>query len=333
MTKEMQNRTVNNGVSRGKLEAITTVYSYRFPEIRTIISDLAKDFPHDIYSKSITGELDTFDQPIIDKVVKFYGPQVPALADFKFRYPTSGSEEGIREIMSDMQCKGVKKIRVFKGEYEGYSAVAATRNIETEEVPFDVDVSKLTPAHWFISNPTARNGTIIPNSRIKEICDAGNQVFYDMAYLGSTRQNVFDIDHENIFATVVSFSKSYGVFYDRIGFAFSKKEVPCLYANKWFKNLFSLMIAEKIVDTITPNYLYDKYRPLQEEIVRQINKDTGLPLKVADALLLANFSAVGDDAAKLNAVQRGMVEKHRRDDNYRFCLTPYYLKAEKGELL
>jgi len=314
-----------------EFKAITTVYSYRFPEIRELVSKLTNPFPHEVFLRATNppGGLDDFHISVIEKIIKFHEKSVPHLKDFHFGYPTSGSEEGIREIMTHLQSKGVKKIYVLKGEYEGYDAVAATRSIETIEVDPNTDPKSLEQGYWFISNPSARDGNIISDDFINKICDAGHKVFYDLAYLCSTRQHVFNLNHKNIFAVVISFSKPFGLFYDRIGFTFSREEIPSLYGNKWFKSILGLMIAEKIVTTMKPSELYNKYRPIQEKIIKEINETLGLGLKPSDAILLAHLST--EDAEKLNEKQKELISKFRRGDNYRFCLTSYYLEREASK--
>jgi hypothetical protein len=163
---------------------------------------------------------------------------------------------------------------------------------------------------------------------IEDICEAGHKVFYDLAYLGSTRQNLFDVSHPNIFAAVVSFSKPYGLFYDRIGFTFSREAVPALYGNKWFKSILGLMIADKIVKRLRPGELYDWYRPIQENIISGINYEHGLGMRPSDALLLGYRK----DDSGLDDGQKEMISKFRRGAGYRFCLTPYYVNDEKWGL-
>jgi hypothetical protein len=309
------------------LEAITTVYSYRFPVVRAIIDKVTTPFPHDVFLRSTSppGALDNFHEPIIERVLGFYSDEIPAMRDFNFRYPTSGSEEGIREVMTTLQTKGVKKIYVFDGEYEGYKAVGESRGIETINVKEGTDPRSVAPGYWFISNPSAKDGNIIENKVIEDICEAGHKVFYDLAYLGSTRQNLFDVSHPNIFAAVVSFSKPYGLFYDRIGFTFSREAVPALYGNKWFKSILGLMIADKIVKRLRPGELYDWYRPIQENIISGINYEHGLGMRPSDALLLGYRK----DDSGLDEGQKEMISKFRRGPGYRFCLTPYYFNDEK----
>ena len=180
--------------------------------------------------------------------------------------------------------------------------------------------------HWFLSNPSARDGMIVPAERIRAICDAGHQVFYDLSYLGMTQLAVYDIAHPNIAAAVISYSKPFGLFYYRIGFTFSRAGIPVLEANKWFKNVYGLLIADRILDSIDLPQLTRKYKLLQAEIVGTINDQLDLDLTASDAFLLAKLSA--DDARHLPEDRLQALARFRRVDQYRFCLTPYYQEYE-----
>lgn len=311
-----------------EFKAITTVYSYYFPEVRKAITELTKNYPHDIFLKSIKPGLDGFHVPIIDSYLNSCSDSVPHLKDFPFRYPTAGAEEGIREVLTLLQGRGVETIYVLRGDYEGYRAVAETRRINTIEVDFDRDPNEWKPGYWFLSNPSARNGNIIPNDFIKRICDAGHFVFYDLTYLGSTKQHTFDVSNPNIFAVVVSFSKPYGLFYYRVGFTFCRAEVPSLYGNIWFKNIFTLLIAEKLIDGKLIGSILKKYKPIQRRIIEGINEEHGLNIRPSDALLLGYLPA--EDAAELAPEKLKLISRFKRGDFYRFCLTPYFEELEKG---
>ncbi|MDD3102186.1 MAG: hypothetical protein PHE59_03510 [Patescibacteria group bacterium] len=311
-----------------KFNAITTVYSYYFPEIRKIITDLTKNYPHQIFLKSIDPGLDDFHFPIIDQFLKFQSEAIPRLKDFAFKYPIGGAEEGIREILTMLQSKGIKQIYVLKGDYEGYQAVAETRNIKTIEVDKNTDPTKIRKGYWFISNPSACDGNILSDEFINNICQAGHKIIYDLTYLGMTDLHHFDISHPNIIAVLVSFSKPYGLFYYRLGFAFSRISIPSLYGNKWFKNILSLLIIRRIMVKFNCRYFSKKYKPVQKKIVNEINKQFELNLKPSDALLLAYLNK--KDAKKLNSQQLKLIKKFKRGDNYRFCLTPYYQEYEKN---
>ena len=309
------------------LKAITTVYSYYFPEVRQAISELTRDYPHEVFLKSIKPGLDDFHIPVIDSYIDSCAGVVPDLKGFSFRYPTAGAEEGIREVLTLLQQKGVKTIYVLKGDYEGYKSVAETRCIATREIGPEIDPIDLEPGYWFLSNPSARNGNVIVNGFIERICEAGHKVFYDLTYLGLTERYVFDVSHPNIFAVTVSFSKPYGLFYYRVGFTFSREEVPSLYGNKWFKNIYALLIAEKLIKERTIEEIFRKYKTIQKQIIESINREYGLGIKPSDALLLGYLPVA--ETEKFTPEQLEMISRFRRGDFYRFCLTPYFEELEK----
>lgn len=309
------------------LKAITTVYSYYFPEVRQAISELTRNYPHEVFLQSIKPGLDDFHVPVIDSYIDSCAGVVPDLKGFSFRYPTAGAEEGIREVLTLLQQKGVKTIYVLKGDYEGYKSVAETRCITTREIGPEIDPVDLEPGYWFLSNPSARNGNVIVNGFIERICEAGHKVFYDLTYLGLTERYVFDVSHPNVFAATVSFSKPYGLFYYRVGFTFSREEVPSLYGNKWFKNIYALLIAERLIREKTIEEIFRKYKPIQKKIIESINREYGLGIKPSDALLLGYLPVA--ETEKLTPDQLEMISRFRRGDFYRFCLTPYFEELEK----
>ena len=310
-------------------KAITTVYSYYLPEIRDLITRLTRDYPHEVFLRSIAPGLDDFHHPIIDKLIAAHSHDVPHLAQFRHRYPTAGSEEGIREYLTLLQSSGVREIYVWKGEYEGYRAVAGTRNLGVVELDFDTDPATLPRGHWFLSNPSARDGMIVAPERIRAICDAGHQVFYDLSYFGTTEPTLYDLAHPNIAAAVISFSKPFGLFYYRIGFTFCRAGIPVLEANKWFKNVYGLLIADRLLAEIDQAELTRKYKLLQAEIVRGINAQFGLGLSACDAFILAKLAAA--EATHLPDDRRQSLLRFRRADWYRFCLTPYFQEHEARE--
>jgi histidinol-phosphate/aromatic aminotransferase/cobyric acid decarboxylase-like protein len=193
------------------------------------------------------------------------------------------------------------------------------------EVDFEADPAALEPGHWFLSNPSARNGMIVSNDRILAVAEAGHKVFYDLSYLGATDPHVVDVCHPNIVA--ISFSKPFGLFYYRIGFTFSREAIPALYANKWFKNIYGLLIADHILDEIDQRELTKKYKGIQAGIVQRINDAFAFGVSAADAFLLAKLPASA--AAQLPDERQELIAKFTRGDWYRFCLTPYFEELER----
>lgn len=308
------------------LRTITTVYSYYFPEVRAAVDEVVGDYPHDVFLRSIDPGLDDFHEPIAERLVAHRRAEAPDLGAFAFRYPTAGAEEAIREYLSDLASRGVRSVLMWQGDYEGYREVARSRGIVTVEVPFGGDPRSHARGHWLLSNPSARDGNIVPDEAILAILQAGHEVFYDLSYLGSTRAHVFPLAHPGIAVAAISFSKPYGLFYYRIGFAFCRRPLPALYANKWFKNVFSLCVADKIMERIGPRDLWEKYASVQRAIVEEINRDHDLSLRASDALLLAHRPA-DPPPAPGNA---DLLARFRRAEGYRLCLTPYFQARERA---
>ena len=306
------------------LRAITTVYSYYLPEVRELVSRVAAAYPHTILLQSVTPGLDTFHEPIIERVIASHRHDVPGLAAFPIRYPTSGSEEGIREYLSELALGGVRQIIMLRGDYEGYREVARSRGISVQEVDLETDPASIAAGHWFLSNPSARDGNLLPQGLIERVCDAGHQVFYDLSYLGSTEPYTYIVDHPNVAAVALSFSKTYGLFYSRIGFLLTRKPVTALYGNRWFKNIFNLVLADAIVTQLDTPALARKYKAWQKEIVETIEREHALGLTPSDAFLLAHIPA--ERARSLSAEQLQSIARFKRAENYRFCLTPYFLE-------
>lgn len=348
------------------MKALKAVYSYFFPEVRLY---LYEKFPDRLYltqtltkhlwhslSKTFepplklpwTGngevDLDSIHEPIIDRVVRAYKPLVPALGGFRWRYPTAGSSEGIFHILAALSAgtfysetaTGYGTINILEGEYEGYAEYADTLGMlraewtPREALRLEPDPDCRPPV-WFISNPSARNGMIIDNEFINELCDKGHKVILDLAYAGMTKPYEFDVSHKNIAAVVMSLSKPYGVFRFRIGgFTFSREPINSLYANKWFKDVPALLTALRLVEEIPPGSMYYKYARMQRFIAGRIRATTGLPIRPSHVFLLAWMK--GCSRKFLTPQQKRMVSKYKRGDGYRFCLTPYFEMMERRKV-
>ena len=300
------------------MKATRTVYCYYFPEIRKIIDDITKNYPHNIFLQSIEPGLDNFHFPVIEKFIDYHSKTLPDLKDFKYRYFTSGASEGLFHLLVKIKTKNPNAIiYVLKGEYEGYKEYAQRVNLGVIEVEDSEDFSALKKGTFFISNPSARDGNIIDNKLIDKICRY-HEVVFDATYAGLTQEYRFDISSKNIIAVIASMSKPFGLYYYRIGFAFSREPIETLEANIWFKNIFSLIIADRIFDTIKPRELYNKYKPIQKKIISRINEKEKLGLKPSDVMLLA-----------CSTEKNTLLEQYRRGRFCRICLTPYFLENEK----
>ena len=313
------------------LKAMRAVYSYYFPEIRNLISKVTAEYPHQEFLKSTSAEgLDNYEKPIVKKMVEFYKGEALGFEEYEYVYPTAGSSEGIYHLLSRIKVETPDlPIYTFVGEYEGYRECALGMGMKVIEVEENIDeIEKLPIGIWFISNPSARNGARIENSLIRQIADLGHQIVLDLAYLGMTEKYEFDLTHKNIVAVLTSMSKPFGLFYYRVGFTFSRQPVKTLYGTKWFKNILSLIIAEKVFEKFTARYFYDKYSLIKGEILEEIKKDTGINLRSSEVLLLAYLTE--SDFEKLTPEQQELVREYKRGKYYRLCLTKYFLEREKN---
>jgi histidinol-phosphate/aromatic aminotransferase/cobyric acid decarboxylase-like protein len=312
-----------------KLKATRTVYCYYFPEIRRIIDRTVKDYPHQTFLKSIEPGLDNLQDPVIERFIKFNSGSIPALANFRYRYFTNGSSEAIFHILALHRItKPDEKVYVLGGEYEGYREYAKCIDLRINEADIQ-SLDNLEKGLWLISNPSSRDGNIIPNETIMRICEAGHKVILDCSYVGLTRPHVFEANHPNIVAVLCSMSKPFGLFYYRIGFAFSRFKIESLESNKWFKNVLSIIIANNILSEIEPGYFYKKYIDMQKNIVDELNAEFRLNMAPSDSILLGYIDK--ESAAKLPTEILSRIGYLKRGDYYRFCLTPYFLKREVGK--
>jgi hypothetical protein len=355
---QVKENAMNINEDLTKFKAMKAVYSYVYPEVRPIIEKMGY-IPIELFLTStpvgkaqdiIDGlgfrkrfvvprnsdgnvSLDDIHEPIIDRLVEEYediGKVVSGLKDFGYRYPTSGSSQGIFHLLADLKQKGLDKIYMLKGEYEGYREYGNTLGIKTVEIDSlnYSSIKRYKPGVWFISNPSARDGNIIPNEYVMNLCEAGHKVILDLAYVGMTKDYKFNLDHENIVGTVMSLSKPYGLFRFRTGITFTKEPVDSLYANKWFKDVGRLLLGLKVVEDIGVHKLHDKYVGFQSHIIRSLNDGLGLDIKQSDVFLLGYTTVSG--TKDYGDKKLSLISSYRRSDNYRFCLTPYFEELEKN---
>lgn len=306
------------------IEPLKAVYSYYFKEVRDIITEIVREYPHDVFLQSVHPGLDDFHKPIIKSYLHHIQNQLPDLSNFSYQYVTTGSEGIFHTLSEILAFKKDTPLYVFAGEYEGYTGYGNNLGLEFNVVNYSDDFSKLTPGIFFISNPSAKDGNLLPNNLLEKIGQCGHEIILDVTYVGLTQPIQIFADKPYISKVIVSLSKPFGLYYYRIGFMFSRQPMPTLEVNKWFKNIFSLIIADKVISQIPASSLVQKYRPWQQRAVQELSLQWGIDVKPSQVLLLAHvhISNVPENL-------RPKLEKYRRDDTYRFCLTPFFLDYEK----
>lgn len=304
---------------------LKAVYSYYFPKIRNIISQTVKEYPHEIFLQSIEPGLDDFHFITIEKYIKYFNKELNWIQDYSNQYFTNWSSEWIFHLLCyiktiDSNCK----IYVFEWEYEWYRWYGENLNLKFETISRQQDLSKLELGYFFISNPSARDWNIIPNNEINEIADLWHKIIIDLTYLWLTPSYKFNLKHPNIIAVICSMSKPFGLYYYRIWFMFSKFEIKTLLPNKWFKNILSLIIANKILDKIKPFELYEENLILQENSLLLFEKKYWIKPMKSNVLLLGYLNSY-----QVDKTFQDQFNIYKRWSNYRFCLTPYFQLLEK----
>jgi histidinol-phosphate/aromatic aminotransferase/cobyric acid decarboxylase-like protein len=266
------------------------------------------------------GQYERYQNRIIDRFVDWVRPEADLLP-FAYRYPTMGSEEAIREIMTYLrEVENADRIYTLRGEYEGYKAVAGTRGLPTVALDYE-ELIHAPPGFLFLSNPSARDGNVLTNHAVNKLATR-HRTILDLAYIGTAPLDE-PIDTCHAYAVLTSFSKPFGMFYYRVGFAFARTEIPSLWANKmWFKSVLALDAADAVIRSVDRAALLTDMRRRQSLACAEIKDATGVMLTPSDSFLLAHADPetlpwYDDDLAQHLA-------QFRRADTLRFCLTPSF---------
>ena len=178
---------------------------------------------------------------------------------------------------------------------------------------------------WYVSQPSAIDGNMwrdFPRF-LTAMAERGIEVAVDLAYVGAAPEQVtIDLSAPNVPHVFFSLSKVFGVFYHRIGGMLSRTPMLGLEGNKWFKNMFSLLLGTSLIrETPSPLTLPAKYRPIQLAACRDLEEEHRIPLAPSEVILLAS-SPLGN-----------YPRAFRRGAGYRWCLTPTMdrlLRTESG---
>lgn len=322
-------------------EPTPTVYSYYSPEVRRIVETAltelnagirGRESIHDILKRNYEPGLDDFHLPLMAKYEAFARSEgVIGLEGFDEKYFTNGSSEALFHIISGL-LPG-EPLYQLDGEYQGYRSYAEATGRKIITCPDLDDLRESAPGVVILSNPASKDGNIVDPNVLTTILRR-HKVILDLAHMGMTRKPLnVDLTQPGIVAVVGSLSKPFGMYYYRIGFCYTKYPLASLYGNRWFKNTLSIKLGEAVLDWAEPKTLRGfktKYFSLQDRAVSEINQYLVHPMRggkrvgASDVWLLARASLdISHDgrhpAYDLEPFKRG-------DQNYRFCLTPYYME-------
>ncbi len=269
-----------------------------------------------------------------EPVVKFY-PQ-----DFPFYYPTAGASEALRHIIFDLAAQSDHSeqpvIHIFRGEYEGYKAMAEAAGLTIQEwdrADWRDLVDRLNDDGpdrkntVFLSQPSAIDGNIWHDcNAFTKAIKVPDVVVMDVTYVGAVPfvREKFDLTQKCIRNVVFSLSKPFGAYYDRIGGVWCRKEDAGLFGNKWFKNLTSLALGVALMQQNDVFKLPRRYLRQQEDACQDIGLDLSITLVPSDVFILATAQVPLDDNPNTAPYDPKLVAYLRRpaDGPVRLCLTP-----------
>jgi hypothetical protein len=302
-------------------KVIKTVYSFIYPETDQLVKELWNLSPSFLYQKPYEGSQNFIDLTFRDEWLEWISPVVRMNPNLNNFYPTAGSSEAIRESIAQyIQKKNIgHKIHVFEGEYEGYLELAKCYGIPVvkhDRNDFNSLMGMSSGDRFYISQPSSIDGNVWTefNAFIEflELFNPNVEVMVDLCYVGTVAKDYhIDLSSKIIHTVFFSLSKVFGVYYHRIGGVFCKYEMPGLYANKWFKNIFSLTLGAELMKRYHVKQLPQKYLSQKLNAIDQINKNNDCHFKSSDVFMLGH-SALDCDFA-MNFERSGIA---------RICITP-----------
>lgn len=300
-----------------------TVYSYLFPEVRDLVHDVLHYDAGDIVNtlrENVTPGLDNVHYPVMEKFKWHLAEHRVPVDDFAYEYPVNGSSEALFHLIAKHVANdplGISRIWTLEGEYQGFEAYASALGTTTSTLTEKMVLEGNYPGGLFlVSNPSSRDGNYLkPEVYYAIVNKPDNQVILDLAYVGMA-DPMRRLDTSKVAAVVASMSKPWGLYYFRVGFAWTREPVDSLYGNKWFKNIPSLKVAEAVLNHLPARLVREKYRPIQYEILsHEILSHHREHVRASDVWLLA----YEDD---------GPSEYVRAGNRARYCLTPKFQEWE-----
>jgi histidinol-phosphate/aromatic aminotransferase/cobyric acid decarboxylase-like protein len=314
-------------------DVIRTVYGIYYPETRRVVDALWAERPHAYYERNYTGRQDKMHEACMERWRAWVTEAGVSLGDgFAHAYPTAGANEAIHALLAEHAARvhstaGGGRVHVFWGEYEGYTHVAAALGLEVvahgraDGAYRESLAATARPGDQFwLSQPSAIDGNLWRG--FDGFCQwlaqhaPGVRLMVDLTYVGAVAVAPrIDLDHPQVAAVVWSLSKPFGVYYHRIGGVVSREEIPSLRGHHWFKNLFSVLLGERLMAAHAARELPGKYQAVQREVLARAVAagEVAANAEPSDVVMLASAPAADDHAA---------FKDYDRGAGLRFCLSP-----------
>ncbi len=189
--------------------------------------------------------------------------------DFPFVLPTQGVSHAIESWLLYEK----REIYMLAGDY-GWPLMLTGQIKQVnhfDEIP--------RGAVLYISNPSAINGNFLASWKDLSLLPCG--IVLDCTYLGTTKRQSIPL-HDNVERVFLSFSKSFGLQYLRMGWSISKKLLPGEEAlnEVSYHSLLNLVLTDEITKKFESDFCHQKLREQQIRICKKWN------LTPADVVLL-----------------------------------------------
>lgn len=315
-----------------------TVYSLYWPETRQVVDSLWNSAPHNWYEENYTKKQNDMHAPFLNGWREWVKQANVKLGqNFKHDYPTNGASEGIQHLMAYFATRdshmGKPAIHVFEGEYEGYRKVAEALGLKVythsrHNYKESIKSSVYRDIFW-ISQPSAIDGNVWPE--FSEWVQWMNRnaapmsIIVDLTYVGTVAKEFeIDLTSPNIKAVLWSLSKPFGTYYHRIGGVVSSIELPSLYGNLWFKNLFSLHLGTALMDAFGPHDLPRKYLEEQASAIRSVKMSPAAECYLPNRLVQSDVVILAHQkfSPKSSVDEEYIRVKNGHEILSRYCLTP-----------
>lgn len=307
-----------------------TVYSLCFPETENLLrSFLSKNDFSDFYNETWTKKQDLYHLELSEGFKEWSKDYLKF--NQKHFYPTNGSSEAIREQICYLISLN-KNIIVFEGEYEGYEAIVNSLGkkvikIKREDYKSEENLEFYNKDNvFFISQPSSIDGNywkdfdnFIKLLELKEC-----SLYVDIVYLGCTKDiKLIDLTSNIIKGVFFSLSKSFGVYYHRIGGCYLREENPLLYGNMWFKNILSMKFGIELMKNFKLGYFPNKYNKEKKLVSKILKEELNFEVVDSDSLLLINIK-------RTNTEIDSLIERNKKSEILRVCITPKLEEIIKG---
>jgi hypothetical protein len=176
---------------------------------------------------------------------------------------------GVTQFIDSLIMKhGLNNIQILEHDYKYYHRLQP-------DIQF-AQVGNLEPnGHLIMSMPFA--GHCSKHKQMEQIIEECNQksisVHLDCAWMGTAKDINFDFGAECVKSFAMSFSKPYGLYWNRVGIRWSKNydetDAVTIFNNFDMYNSTLIRVAYHYLINFNIDYLWNKYRKAYEQVCKE----------------------------------------------------------------